>query len=711
MRTGLTLAAMALLVITAAPLVAQRAAITNDDADVMLQAAMHKEQVEGRLPEAIEAYRAVVAKAGSNKGVAAKALLQLAGAYEKLGRPEARATYQAIVRTYPDQPAVVEAARARLAAGATRGPLDLLPRRVLDGGWDNPFDISADGRFTVGPERVGYGSFSIVLRDVASGRATPLAAGSFGRGGFQARISNDGQRVAFSWWDNDQPSLRVVGTTTSATPTIVQGLMLPLDWSPDGREVLVVIGRYGDAARPQQLTSSELAWLSVESKSVRTIRTFESWQALSLNFDARVSADGQYVAFGARPTVDSADRYLYVIDSSGRRETAVVTAAGTHGSPVWTPNGAHLLFVSNSGGPASLRSVGLLNGRAIGAPRVVEPAFTGTPIGMTSSGNYYYTREKGGGNYGYVVSRRSSQGERPVVIPGLSASWSRTGSLAFVMNNGSQQLNLIVHNLTTGEERSIQHAGLGVASPRWLPDGSGVIVVVNERVGSQQRPAFHLVDLRTGTFRKLFDRDANGRPRTDVSTLAPDGKTLYLGVRNNDASPVTGIVGVDLATGRERPVATFTPGTGPSDAFGLAISPDGTTLAATAWIRAYATARIFTVGVDGSNYREIVGSFETGWLGDTVKWTPDGRKILFVAFDANKQWRIMSVPAGGGQAEFDGLDFDTLAPLLPGLRMFPGNFNNIDLSPDGSRIIASTLTSSKFELWTLDNLLSVINSR
>lgn len=710
MRTGLTLAAMALLVITAAPLVAQRAAITNDDADVMLQAAMHKEQVEGRLPEAIEAYRVVVAKAGSNKGVAAKALLQLAGAYEKLGRPEARATYQAIVRTYPDQPAVVEAARARLAAGATSGPLDVLPRRVLEGGWDNPFDISADGRFTVGPERAAFESFSIVLRDVVSGRATPLAAGSPGHGGFQARISNDGRRVAFSWWDNDRPSLRIVETDAGSSPTIIEAPMLPLDWSPDGRAVLVGIGRYGDPARPRQLTSAELGWLSVETKSFRAIRTFEPWQ-IPHPGSPRVSADGQYVAFGARPTADSADRYLYVIDASGQRETAVVTAAGTHDSPVWTPDGAHLLFVSNSGGPSSLRSIGLQNGRATSAPRIVEPAFPGMPIGMTTSGTYYYTRERGGGNYGYVISRRPSPGERPDVIPGLSASWSRTGSLAFVNNDGQQTLNLIVRNMTTGEERSFQPAGLGVASPRWLPDGSGVIVVVNEQVSSQKRPTFHLLDLRTGKFRKLFDRDANGRPRTDVGAVAPDGKTLYLGVRNNEASAVTGIVGVDLATGQERPVATFSPGTGPSDAFGLAISPDGTTLAAAAWTRANAAARIFTVGVDGSNYREIVGSFETGWLGDTIKWTPDGRRILFVAFDANKQWRIMSVPAGGGQAEFDGLDFDTLAPLLPGLRMFPGNFNNIDLSPDGSRIIASTLTSSKFELWTLDNLLSVIHSR
>ncbi len=124
MRTGRTLAVMALVAEQAAPGIVLRAqrpqanAVSNADAEVLLQAAMHKEQVEGRLPEAIDAYKAVVAKAGSNKQVAARALLQLAAVVQKLGRPEARTTYQAIVRDYPDQPTAVAAARARLAAAS-----------------------------------------------------------------------------------------------------------------------------------------------------------------------------------------------------------------------------------------------------------------------------------------------------------------------------------------------------------------------------------------------------------------------------------------------------------------------------------------------------------------------------------------------------------------------------------------------------------------
>ncbi len=64
----------------------------------------------------------------------------------------------------------------------------------------------------------------------------------------------------------------------------------------------------------------------------------------------------------------------------------------------------------------------------------------------------------------------------------------------------------------------------------------------------------------------------------------------------------------------------------------------------------------------------------------------------------------MRVSVEGGASQFDGLDYTSLSAMLSGMRMWPGNFNNIDLSPDGSRIIVSALTFSKNELWTLDTI-------
>lgn len=694
-------------------MIGQQADSRTDSPDVQLKAAVTRELVDGEITAAIQRYRAIATRyRTSHRSVAAKALVQMARTYEKLASPEARKTYEEVLRDFADQPEALEAHGRLAVVGRARAQSDVSPRRVLEGGWAAMFDISPDGRLTVGPERAGYDAYSIVLREVLTGRATTLVAGSTGRGGFQARISNDGRRVTYNWWEQEDPSLRVIGIEAGETPTIVrapQATMAPVDWSPDGKAVLMVIQRYSDAAM-QQPTFRELAWVSLESKAIRTIKKFESWQ--SPYFDARVSPDGGFIAFSAKPRSDSTDRYLYIIDANGQREAAVVNAAGSRESPVWTPDGAHLIFAGTTAGRSALWSIGIQNGQATGEPFVIQPDFAGQPIGMTTSGSFFYTRSVAGGNQEYVVNRNAPASDRVLMFPGLSAIWSPDGgSLAYVRPSEPAKLELIIRSVATGEERSYQHDGISVVSPRWLHDGSGVIVVVNEQVDGRENHAFHLVDVRTGTFRRLFDRDANGHSRTGVGAMSRDDKTLYLGMRDTPTSPVTGIVAVEVATGEERPVASFTPGTGPASSFGIALSPDGATLAVTAWTKANAAARIFTVGVNGANYREVFGPFETGWTSDATRWTPDGRTLVFLAFDANKNWRVMRVPVEGGKAEFDGLDFDTLAPLLPGLRMFPANFNNLDLSPDGSRVIVSTLTQSSHELWTLDGLLSAVSSR
>jgi len=81
---------------------------------VELQAAMTKEQVEGDLKTAMAAYQKIAADKSAPRDVRAKALLHLAGCYEKQGQ-QAQNVYRQIVRDYADQPAAAQA-RNRLAA-------------------------------------------------------------------------------------------------------------------------------------------------------------------------------------------------------------------------------------------------------------------------------------------------------------------------------------------------------------------------------------------------------------------------------------------------------------------------------------------------------------------------------------------------------------------------------------------------------------------
>jgi Tol biopolymer transport system component len=360
-----------------------------------------------------------------------------------------------------------------------------------------------------------------------------------------------------------------------------------------------------------------------------------------------------------------------------------------------------------------LWSIGIRNGAAAGEPWIVKDGFADFPIGFTSSGTLFYTRSTGNFPYQFLIHRNPAQGESALAFMGQAASWSPDGrSLAFIRGNATGALELIIRSVGTGEERSYRQTSIQLVTPRWLHDGSSVIVMINAQVDGRPTSAFHLVDVATGTFRRLFDRDANSRSRTVVGTVSPDDRTLYLGARNAGGR-LTEIVGVDLATGVERPIFTL-PGAGLAGGIGLVVSPDGTTLA---WMTSgsapsteHAEARIYSVGVDGSNYREVFGPFPTGagnMIADKMRWTPDGHNLVFVDFDANNNWRLMRVPAAGGKAELDGLDFATLARRIGGLRMIPGSLFNLDLSPDGSRALVSTMTLGMHELWALDNLPSV----
>src|SRR5580765_2785098 len=96
------------------------AALFAQSLEVQLQRAEQKEVASGNVKAAIDEYKKIVDRAGKDRAVAAKALLRMAEAHQKLGDVEAQKIYQQIVEKYSDQQAVVSTARARLkGAGAS----------------------------------------------------------------------------------------------------------------------------------------------------------------------------------------------------------------------------------------------------------------------------------------------------------------------------------------------------------------------------------------------------------------------------------------------------------------------------------------------------------------------------------------------------------------------------------------------------------------
>ncbi len=171
-------------------------------------------------------------------------------------------------------------------------------------------------------------------------------------------------------------------------------------------------------------------------------------------------------------------------------ERTVGAIAGSNTQPVWTPDSAHLLFVSERSGRRDLFAVSAQGGGSATEPVLVQAAFTGHPLGVSRSGDLFYVGPYNGG-FHQVIAERTSSGARIVqTFGGGGGMWSRGNKLAFIQTGEAGNDLIVLDHWTQGEERLYQHAGIGVVSPRWLRDGFEglhhvfILILPPPRVGS-----------------------------------------------------------------------------------------------------------------------------------------------------------------------------------------------------------------------------------
>jgi Tol biopolymer transport system component len=90
------------------------AAFAADTGAELFQKAVTQERAAGNLEEAIKLYQRVATEYASDRALAAKALVQEARCYEKLGKDKAVKLYEQVARDYRDQREPVATANARL---------------------------------------------------------------------------------------------------------------------------------------------------------------------------------------------------------------------------------------------------------------------------------------------------------------------------------------------------------------------------------------------------------------------------------------------------------------------------------------------------------------------------------------------------------------------------------------------------------------------
>lgn len=707
---------VALLAVLAAGVVRGRQSPgAQTSAGVQLEAAIKKEVVDGDLKTAIEMYRTLAQ--GSNRAVAAKALVRLGGCYERMGQADARQSYEQVLTRFADQAEAVADARARLAAlgqPATAGSAAapgarrlVVSESILDSDW-RP---TPDGFFFVYPD---WNVADLAVFEVATGAKRRLT--NSGKDWWLDKgpaISPDGRLVCYTVLASEEPlkwetpwEIRCIPFDGSQAPRTLhrsQDASFPesLQWFADGKRLLVVAVRSDKAIQLLDVNASD--------GSVRPIRTMPPGPATEgvgagggrrfVKSTFALSPDGRYLAYDRPQATGSADRDIFVTALETENELAVVGNPAHDFLVGWSPDGQRLAFGSDRRGRDDLWAIPIANGQPTGAPSLLRPDVGRIyPMLVSRSGSMYYGHNPASSVGLYVANINVAAGTvgspSPVYdrSPGQkeSPAWSPDGRwLAYseFSDRPGGTPTLVIRGVASGQERRWP---LAVSSGRpsmlqWTRDGKRILFV---GVSVADSAGWFTVDSDTGSMAQFFrncEKACHAAPR-----FLPDGRSIAYwrseGAPGFDPKAATLVV-ADLATGREREIYRVAPG-GPVMASRLEVSPDGLQLAL--WMKDSAPGQngmaLYVVPVAGGEPRLLYRSATVGSYYPDCTWTPDGQRLLLAD---GGTLRAIAVP--GGEVRDLGLKME--------------NLHLVQLRPDG-RQIAFIGGDYAEELWVIDNLFT-----
>ena len=85
-----------------------------------------------------------------------------------------------------------------------------------------------------------------------------------------------------------------------------------------------------------------------------------------------LSPDGRFIVYDAPVAEDQAQHDINLLASDGSRKTTLVEDAGMDYGPMWTPDGKHILFVSDRKGTLDLWALPMDGDKPLAVPRLIR---------------------------------------------------------------------------------------------------------------------------------------------------------------------------------------------------------------------------------------------------------------------------------------------------------------------------------------------------
>jgi Tol biopolymer transport system component len=532
-------------------------------------------------------------------------------------------------------------------------------------------DISSDGRLLT---FVNSSPSDLSIRDLSSGTNRVLVKG---RGIYGNVISPDGTHVAFTAFDLQRRiyELNVVPMAGGNFRTIdpIRGFEVTWvqDWTPDGRELLVV--NTVTLEKP-----GEIGFIDVETGRYRSVGSVEPGASAS------VSPDGSRIVVSELARPHHTERDIRVIEVGTGRSQSILTGPSNDYSAAWAPDGRTIYFLSERNSRAQLWSTTLgRTGTFRPEPLHEIPDGADRIIGITRDGRVLVGAAQVGGTTTIVADVDWNTGTvhhtREVTHPPLRGS--RRSSLS---PNGEQVVFMrrarapgvgpgwqipVVQSYDGSNERVYQTTLTLRDEPYWFPDGSGILFVAPPEgaIGQSGRLwRFLKLDLRKGTYTELRPIETPGIVR--IAGLVAD-EAFYL------VTDVTSSVqALNLKTGARREI--YRANVELRDA---SVSSDGTRVVFPA-PEPDKTVGLFVVSPGTEPQR--IASLQQG--GSQLMWFSDGESVLTRGNFAGETgiWRIF---------------VDGRAPVR--LKLEADELSEARASMDGRRVTFTRILQRQGEVW------------
>lgn len=646
------------------------------------------------LDEAIGLYDRAAETSSAERRLAAEAKLRAGVLHERLGRIEqAQQIFAEVVRQYADQTAVAERARARLRPSEAASEED--DGLVVSEVWTGPGGAfarpSPDGRLL---SYVDWDTGNLAVYDRTRNESRHVTEkGTWADSDEYAEVSvwsPDGRRIAYSWFTGSRYELRIVEEEGGEPRTLYSNpetdYLWPAAWSQDGRTVLALFFTPDRTAR--------IALVGVEDGSARMLKSLD-WRAPRT---ASLSPDGRFIAYDVPASADRDERDIFLLAADGSREETVVKGSATDFGPVFTPDGRHLLFVSDRRGTLDLWALPVADGRSAGTVKLVKQNVGAVrPLGCTADGTYFYTAQQSMDDV-YTADIDLASGTLEDVRlaterfqgrnsrPEWSPDGTRLAYLSVRLDGPRPTPVMVIRDAATGDETDLPLAfdvRGGRTNLSWSRGGDALFVAGIDEKG------------RRGVYRV----DMQGRAtlvtplQTHVQEVwaAADERLVYLRVDEKR----TDVVLHDLGAHEEEELYRS------YHVHAAALSSDGRSLA-------FSTAdELPESGVANSNALKVLdvstgAARELDRVSETheitsVTWLPDGRLLYFVAHPSSSDHpdgRLLLTAIGGDAAPY-------------GLALPPEDLPSLRFHPDGARI-AYTSEEASTEVWAVKNYLSSI---